>query len=156
MDPPEPGDGDNGRRDSSQQSTPSSGLPHRPRNSPRTSTESGNVTAPIPDDEHGADLPLTLSASVILTGLPRDAHQALADAEALDSGKGTINRTGNVFQRRPAHDDSDDSVPTAPFSPDSAKGRLQSQRVAKVRNRGQLSPEEAGLPGNRLCVLLHQ
>lgn len=93
MGPPESSDGDNGRRNSSRQSTPSLGLPHRPRNSPRTSTESGNVTAPIPDEEHGADLPLTLSASVVLTGLPRDAHQALADAEAFDSGKGTIERT---------------------------------------------------------------
>ncbi|KAL1976274.1 hypothetical protein VTN31DRAFT_2556 [Thermomyces dupontii] len=90
MGPPESSDGDNGRRNSSRQSTPSLGLPHRPRNSPRTSTESGNVTAPIPDEEHGADLPLTLSASVVLTGLPRDAHQALADAEAFDSGKVTI------------------------------------------------------------------
>jgi ubiquitin-like protein ATG12 len=44
--------------------------------------------APIPDDEHGADLPLTMSASVVLTSLPRDAHQALADAEAIDTGKG--------------------------------------------------------------------
>jgi ubiquitin-like protein ATG12 len=43
---------------------------------------------PIPDEEHGADLPLTMSASVVLTGLPRDAHQALADAEAVDTGKG--------------------------------------------------------------------
>ncbi|CBF85511.1 protein atg12 [Aspergillus nidulans FGSC A4] len=46
--------------------------------------------APIPDDEHGADLPLTMSASVVLTSLPRDAHQALADAEAIDTGKVTV------------------------------------------------------------------
>lgn len=43
---------------------------------------------PIPDDEHGADLPMNMTASVMLTGLPRDAHQALADVEAIDSGKG--------------------------------------------------------------------
>jgi hypothetical protein len=29
-----------------------------------------------------------MSASVVLTALPRDAHQALADAEAIDTGKG--------------------------------------------------------------------
>jgi ubiquitin-like protein ATG12 len=29
-----------------------------------------------------------MSASVVLTSLPRDAHQALADAEAIDTGKG--------------------------------------------------------------------
>jgi ubiquitin-like protein ATG12 len=48
----------------------------------------GVGTTPIPDDDHGADLPLTMSASVVLTSLPRDAHQALADAEAVDTGKG--------------------------------------------------------------------
>lgn len=31
---------------------------------------------------------MTMSASVLLTSLPRDAHQALADAEAIDTGKG--------------------------------------------------------------------
>ncbi|KAL2012318.1 hypothetical protein VTN00DRAFT_5036 [Thermoascus crustaceus] len=51
----------------------------------------GAATAPIPDEDHGADkLPLTMSASVVLTGLPRDAHQALADAEAIDTGKVTV------------------------------------------------------------------
>jgi ubiquitin-like protein ATG12 len=29
-----------------------------------------------------------MSASVVLTGLPKDAHQALADVEAIDAGKG--------------------------------------------------------------------
>lgn len=43
---------------------------------------------PIPDDDHGADLPMNMTASVMLTGLPRDAHQALADVEAIDAGKG--------------------------------------------------------------------
>ena len=43
---------------------------------------------PIPDDEHGAHLPMNMTASVMLTGLPRDAHQALADVEAIDAGKG--------------------------------------------------------------------
>jgi ubiquitin-like protein ATG12 len=46
------------------------------------------VDTPIPDDEHGADLPMNMTASVMLTGLPRDAHQALADVEAIDAGKG--------------------------------------------------------------------
>lgn len=44
--------------------------------------------APIPDDDHGADLPMNMTASVMLTGLPRDAHQALADVETIDAGKG--------------------------------------------------------------------
>ncbi|KAL4971136.1 ubiquitin-like protein ATG12 [Aspergillus stella-maris] len=54
-------------------------------------TSSTRINAPIPDDdEHGADLPLTMSASVVLTSLPRDATQALADAEAVDTGKVTV------------------------------------------------------------------
>jgi hypothetical protein len=31
---------------------------------------------------------MNMTASVMLTGLPRDAHQALADVEAIDAGKG--------------------------------------------------------------------
>jgi hypothetical protein len=45
-------------------------------------------SAPIPDDDHGADLPMNMSASVMLTNLPRDATQALADVETIDTGKG--------------------------------------------------------------------
>ncbi|MCJ1243585.1 Ubiquitin-like protein [Trapelia coarctata] len=36
---------------------------------------------PIPDDHHAADLPLPMSASVILSALPNDAHTALAQAD---------------------------------------------------------------------------
>lgn len=54
-------------------------------------TEGGvgaGAMTPIPDEDQGADLPLNMTASVVLTGLPRDAHQALADVEVVDSGKG--------------------------------------------------------------------
>nr|A1CTJ1.2 RecName: Full=Ubiquitin-like protein ATG12; AltName: Full=Autophagy-related protein 12 [Aspergillus clavatus NRRL 1] len=64
-------------------------LSHRPA-SRRQDSESNTRSAPIPDDEHGADLPLTMSASVVLSSLPRDAHRALADAEAVDTGKVTV------------------------------------------------------------------
>ncbi|GFF39397.1 ubiquitin-like protein ATG12 [Aspergillus udagawae] len=33
---------------------------------------------------------MTMSASVVLSSLPRDAHRALADAEAVDTGKVTV------------------------------------------------------------------
>jgi hypothetical protein len=71
--------------------TASSTLSHRPavgrsQSSESPSPQPGN--APIPDDEHGADLPMNMTASVMLTGLPRDAHLALADVEAIDTGKG--------------------------------------------------------------------
>ncbi|RAH40839.1 ubiquitin-like protein ATG12 [Aspergillus brunneoviolaceus CBS 621.78] len=67
-------------------------LPHRPAKRTQSSDSSASTAqhTPIPDDKHGADLPMNLSASVVLTGLPRDAHQALADAEAVDKGKVTV------------------------------------------------------------------
>jgi ubiquitin-like protein ATG12 len=46
----------------------------------------------IPDEsEADADLPLTMAASVVLTGLPRDAKSALSGAGDLGKGleKGT-------------------------------------------------------------------
>lgn len=70
--------------------TASSTLSHRPAPGHSQSSESPSPqpgSAPIPDDEHGADLPMNMTASVMLTGLPRDAHQALADVEAIDRGK---------------------------------------------------------------------
>ncbi|KAJ6008490.1 Ubiquitin-like protein ATG12 [Penicillium herquei] len=54
------------------------------------STSPGMVDGPIPDDDHGADLPMNMTTSIMLTGLPRDAHQALADVEAIDAGKVTV------------------------------------------------------------------
>lgn len=33
---------------------------------------------------------MNMTASVMLTGLPRDAHQALADVEVIDAGKGEM------------------------------------------------------------------
>ncbi|KAJ5773075.1 hypothetical protein N7457_007971 [Penicillium paradoxum] len=71
----------------------SSTLSHRPsqRQSQSSGTPSPNpANAPIPDDDHGADLPMNMSASVMLTNLPRDAHQALADVESIDAGKVTV------------------------------------------------------------------
>ena len=48
-----------------------------------------SATAPIPDEDHGVDLPMTMSASVILTKLPGDTREALErEAERLDGGKG--------------------------------------------------------------------
>ncbi|KAG5294388.1 autophagy protein Apg12 [Histoplasma ohiense] len=61
--------------------------------SSRPSNDNGSrgvATTPIPDEDHSADLPLTMSASIVLTGLPKDAHQALADVDAIDSGKVTV------------------------------------------------------------------
>ncbi|KAJ5927790.1 Autophagy-related protein 12 [Penicillium verhagenii] len=67
----------------------SSSLSYRPSHGQPQPDSSPNMTdTPIPDDQHGADLPMNMTASVMLTGLPRDAHQALADVERIDSHKG--------------------------------------------------------------------
>ncbi|KAJ5662901.1 Autophagy-related protein 12 [Penicillium longicatenatum] len=58
------------------------------RTSPGQRDSSPSMDAPIPDDQHGADLPMNMTASVMLTGLPPDAHQALADVERIDNRKG--------------------------------------------------------------------
>jgi ubiquitin-like protein ATG12 len=50
--------------------------------------QSPTDAAPIPDEEHEADLPLTMSASAVFTSLPQDAHAALAAAGAFEKEKG--------------------------------------------------------------------
>jgi len=44
-------------------------------------------------------MPMTMSASVVLTSLPRDAHQALADAENIDTGKGMPPTPSHFLER---------------------------------------------------------
>lgn len=83
---------DSSPSDGSRRNSPQPGIAQRPKivGSYASSADAGTATtaAPIPDEDHGVDLPLTMAASVVLTGLPRDAHRALADAEAIDMGKG--------------------------------------------------------------------
>ena len=51
-------------------------------------SEASANAALIPDDDHGADLPLTMLASVVLEALPRDAHAALENAGSFEREKG--------------------------------------------------------------------
>ncbi|CAI7601812.1 unnamed protein product [Penicillium pancosmium] len=96
MDPSSPSE--RSARNSPNLSSGSTPLSHRPspnigntgRQGQRPGPDSPSLETPIPDDEHGADLPMNMTASVMLTGLPRDAHQALADVEAIDAGKVTV------------------------------------------------------------------
>ena len=61
-----------------------------PRASPSPAAGNDAPAAPtVPDEDHGVDLPMSMTASVILTNLPKDASQALADVDALDDRKGT-------------------------------------------------------------------
>jgi ubiquitin-like protein ATG12 len=46
------------------------------------------MQATVPDDDPGVDMPMTMTASAILTNLPKDASKALEEVEALDKGKG--------------------------------------------------------------------
>ncbi|KAJ6160740.1 Ubiquitin-like protein ATG12, partial [Penicillium chermesinum] len=79
----------NGPGNNPHQSGPKPQLTHTLHTPPRQPAPK-MADNPIPDDEHGADLPMNMTASVMLSGLPRDAHQALADVEAIDSGKVTV------------------------------------------------------------------
>jgi ubiquitin-like protein ATG12 len=89
---------DGSRRDSPQPAVPSPARVQRNKAAGRRDSAAdttraaaaGNAATPIPDEDHGVDIPLTMSASVVLTGLPQDAHRALADAEAVDVGKGAF------------------------------------------------------------------
>lgn len=58
--------------------------------------------APIPDDDHEADLPLTMTASVVLTSLPRDAHAALAAAGNFEKEKGKCSTIAHPSSSLPA------------------------------------------------------
>ena len=52
------------------------------------SEPASSEAAPIPDDDHEVDLPLTMTASVVLTNLTRDATAALAAAGNFEKEKG--------------------------------------------------------------------
>jgi hypothetical protein len=98
---------------------------------------------------------MTMSASVVLSSLPRDAHRALADAEAVDTGKGKklrhvgitleiANRlilTRNLCPRLTLN--SDCSLSASSFSSYSEESGFQDQCVAEIRNRCQVPQEEA-------------
>jgi ubiquitin-like protein ATG12 len=42
------------------------------------------------DDDEAGDLPMSMTASVMLSQLPKDASQALKEIDALDDRKGTL------------------------------------------------------------------
>lgn len=64
-----------------------------PSSPPRASESPSNTpdaAAPIPDDDNEeADLPLTMTASAVLTHLPIDTTSALATAGSFPKDKGT-------------------------------------------------------------------
>lgn len=53
-----------------------------------TSTPDDNDNDPTTEDTAAGDLPMSMSASVILTNLPKDASHALALVDELDDFKG--------------------------------------------------------------------
>ena len=50
--------------------------------------DTSDPATPVADDNDQADIPLTMAASVVLTSLPKDAHQALENAGDLGPEKG--------------------------------------------------------------------
>lgn len=93
-------------------------------------------------------MPMTMSASVVLTSLPRDAHQALADAEAVDTGKSMytpsyayLSDSRNVHLTVCSHG----SLSPTSISANSQKPGLQNQCLPEVRDGSQVSEEEIGL-----------
>lgn len=62
------------------------------------SSPSSTATGPtagdtVPDEDHGADMPMSMTASMILTNLPKDSTQALAEVDSLDDRKGNKEKT---------------------------------------------------------------
>jgi len=56
---------------------------------PQPDVDTDADTSPPANDSDVADLPMGMTASVILTSLPKDASQALKDVEVLDDRKGS-------------------------------------------------------------------
>jgi hypothetical protein len=65
---------------------------------PNPGQVNNNPEMTVPDEDHGVDLPMSMTASVILTHLPEDATQALADVEAMDDVKGRWEKLNSCIQ----------------------------------------------------------
>ena len=56
----------------------------------KLAAESGGATPPVAEDESNEpEMPLTMAASVVLTSLPKNTHEALEGAGELPQAKGT-------------------------------------------------------------------
>ncbi|KAI9864231.1 MAG: Ubiquitin-like protein [Vezdaea acicularis] len=55
-----------------------------------SSSPSRGPGTPIPDSPAPTDLPLTMSASIVLTSLPKDTHNALENAGVMDLKKVSV------------------------------------------------------------------
>ena len=114
--------------------------------------------APIPDDDHlAASLQLPLSASVVLSSLPRDAQAALAKVDDLEGKKGM--HLPSTQKDACAHTNlssSNYSLSTHRLRPSTSPTGLQDQRLQSFRDRGQFSEEKARGGEDRKRLLLHQ
>ena len=71
-------------------------LPSRDRHQ-QTSSPNADPSL-VPDEPPAPDLPMSMTASMILTHLPQDATQALKDIESIDDFKGIVNPYPEVFR----------------------------------------------------------
>ncbi|EXJ72821.1 autophagy-like protein 12 [Cladophialophora psammophila CBS 110553] len=63
---------------------------HTDPNTKATDNDSGNGSNGEDDSGPGGDLPMSMTASVMLTNLPKDASQALKEAEEIDDRKVSV------------------------------------------------------------------
>ncbi|KIW16222.1 ubiquitin-like protein ATG12 [Exophiala spinifera] len=104
------------------------------------------------DEDERGDLPMSMTASVILTNLPKDASAALKDVEELDNRKANIVSFVVVSLRL----NSINSLPTTRVSADSEATGVQDQRVVKVQYRLELFEEKGRCEAWRWTVFVRQ
>lgn len=98
-------------------------------------------TTPIPDDEEQEpDLPLTMTASIVLTSLPHDARAGLATAGAFEKEKGTpLPRNISIRLQSKSLTRSDNRsshiLQSSRLSAHPQKARLDRHRYAALRSR---------------------
>lgn len=125
--------------------------------------DAGNVEADGQGDD-GPAAQLSMAASVVLSALPRNTHQALQEA-GQSTGKGRRQATKLYFSGRVMSYgryitvralDSDGAVPPSRLSAASEPGGLQGGSGAAFRECDPLSAAQAGRQGQRQRLLLCQ
>jgi len=115
-----------------------------------------------PSEGNDADLPITMAASVVLTSLPRDAHEALEGAGDLGVEKGMhfflyiITLFPPKYHSLTHTTSSNDSTTARPLSATAQPTHLQDLSIQALRDGSQERAAEAEAQGDGECVLLCQ
>ena len=119
-------------------------------------TPEAAAAAPIPDDEHTADLPLTMSASVVLTALPQDAHAALAQAGASEQRKGMRDSSYIRITKLIGFPFSYRALQGSRLCAYPPPANVQDYSVTALRDCGEFSAKSSQVRADRLGVSLRQ